>query len=195
MFKYLNQTSMRSNSILNRILILLGIILITTYGCTKDIDNGNNAPTIGDETFYKNLAYAISLCYADIYNQNLAGHSTGTYNKTVNGPMGGTVRITGNISATSSATTFDLVFSMSDVNYFVKKSGYSTNITLSGITTHTGTTIDNKTNVNHQADSLHVKGAVMHDNINREIDNIGEVRINRSFSRISANIFGYTVSW
>lgn len=186
----------RSGSIL-----LTGLVLILITRCSTANDDNNVPETISDDTFYKEIGAAIIFCYNDIYNQNLAGVPTGTQNITADGPMGGTVVITGTDSYddTHGITTVDLELAMTGVKYTYTYTGnnndvWITHITLSGTTTYYGSFSDTYTSVNHQSDNLHVAGTVMHGDIERSIDSSGPVYINRS-SKTSVSIFNNSVSW
>lgn len=184
-----------------KIFSLIIVLFILTNGCMENINDNNDVPTISDEAFYMELGITIINCYTDIYNQNLAGKPTGNHNINANGPMGGTVLITGNscYDKTHNITTTDLVFSMNTVKYtFSYRSSnnktWITEVTLTGNATYAGSFSDSYTSINHQSDNLHIKGSVTYDGIIRNIDMSGNVRINRS-TTISVNIFGNTVTW
>lgn len=171
----------------------MGMLVVLTPSCEKDKDA--EPATISDKNFYGELGNALIHCFIDIYNQNLAGKPTGTQYITASGPMGGTVIITGTTSYdnTHGITTTNLVFEMTDVAYTYSTTSTS-NVTLTGAITYTGSFSDSYTSVNHQSDNLHINGSVTHDGIVRTINMSGEVSINRS-STTTVNIFGYTVSW
>ncbi len=171
----------------------MGIFVMLTSSCKKD----ETTSTISDDNFYKQVGYALVMCYNDIYNQNLAGHSVGNQNLTANGPMGGTVIITGTTgySSNNGITTTDLTFNMTSIKYVTNVSGFATEITLTGAATYTGSFSGDYTSLNHQSDNIHITGSVTRNDIVRKIDTIGTVSINRLTSTITANIFGNTVSW
>ena len=177
-------------------LIVMGMLLMLTNSCGPD--KTVTVPiTISDDNFYYSIGYSLCMCYNDIHNQNLAGHPVGSHNITVNGPMGGTVIITGTdgYSSSTDITTSDLIFSMTSVKYVTNASGFETEITLTGATTFTGSYSDSYTSLNHQSNNLHISGSVTHNDIIRKIDMTGIVSINRLTSSITATIFGNTVSW
>jgi hypothetical protein len=175
-------------------IVLMSFLILFSFSCEKDDEDKKG--TIGDENFYSQLGYALVKCYTDIYNQNLAGHLVGAQNITANGPMGGTVIITGvtGYSTGNDITTTDLVFTMTSIQYTNSSSGYLTDITLNGATTYTGSFSDDYTSVNHQSENMHINGSVTYGDIVRAIDRTGEVSINRS-STTAVNIFGNTVNW
>lgn len=181
--------------------IVMGMLLMLTSGCKKD--EADDVPaTVSDKIFYEQLGVTLIKCYTDIYNQNLAGKPTGQQNITSNGPMGGTVVITGSDSYddTHGITTTNLDFAMTNVQYTYSKSSESgnttatTQVTLTGATTYDGSFSNTYTSVNHQSQNLHIKGSVTYAGTVRNIDMTGNVSINRS-STISVTIFGNTVSW
>jgi len=174
-------------------------MLLIASSCSKD--ESATPATISDENFYKMVGNALINCYVDIYNQNLAGATTGEQNITSAGPLGGSVTITGTTSYdnTHGITGTDLVFTMTGVKYtysFIDNNGnnWTTQVTLSGATTYSGTFSNNYTSVNNQSDNLLINGIVSNEGIKRAIDDSGVVSINRS-SIIVADIFGHTVSW
>ena len=181
------------------IISIMGMLLILISSCTKDDEN--TISTISDDSFYSKLGVTLINCYTDIYNQNLAGQPTGNQNIITNGPMGGTVVITGSDSYDNvhGITTTDLIFSMTEVKYIYTYTGsnnktWISEVILSGVTTYYGSFSDTYTSINHQSNNLNINGSVSYDGIVRSIDMSGQVSINRS-STISVNIFGNTVSW
>jgi hypothetical protein len=168
--------------------------------CVVSCEKENETTEISDENFYKEIGIALVDCYTDIYNQNLAGKSTGDKNLSANGPMGGTVNIKGNTSYdnTHGITMTDLVFTMDKVKYtYTNGSGDNTWITeikLTGATTYSGSFSSTYTSVNHQSENLYISGIVTKGGSSRKIDMSGNVNINRS-TKISVNIFGNSVSW
>ncbi len=180
-------------------ILALGCLLMLSNSCKKD---ETPAPaSISDNNFYMMLGTSLINCYTDIYNQNLAGVVTGGHNITTEGPMGGTVLITGNTTYdnTHGITTTDLVFSMTNVKYiysYTDSSGktWSVQVTLTGYTTYVGSFSNTYTSVNHQSDNLYINGTVSYDGVTRSIDSAGGVSINRS-SVTAVTIFGHSVSW
>lgn len=162
--------------------LLIATLLAPTPAC--------NTEKISDDVFYECLAKAVAYCYMDIGNQNLAGSPTGTQNMTVNGPMGGTVVITGSNSASGSIVTEDLVFTMTNVKYI----WLDTEITLNGSTTCKGSHSDNYESLSYVAGNMHITGSVEKDGDTRTLDETGTVNYN-SASTHSADILGHSVSW
>jgi len=181
----------KKTTLLTFLFVLIASISFVTNSCKKDDTSG----PISDVNFYRQIGTTLIHCINDIYNQNLAGRPTGTQNINVNGPMGGTVLITGTDSYdnTHGITTTDLVLSMTNVSY-TYSSEYSTTITLTGPITYTGSFSNSYTSINHQSANLQITGSVTKDGTDRNIDMTGEVSINRS-SSITVNIFGNIVTW
>lgn len=180
--------------------LILGMLCMLTNSCK--VEDGADPVTVSDEIFYQQLGYTIIKCYTDIHNQNLAGKPTGTQNITSNGPMGGTVTITGSNSydSTHGITTTDLIFALTNVveNYSsTSASGNTTcttQVTITGAATYKGSFSATYTSLNHQSQNLHVVGSVTYAGVVRTIDKTGQVSINRS-STTSVNLFGNNVSW
>jgi len=175
------------------LMMLSACVMLFVSGCKKDDEEEDTPPpTMSDDSFYKDIAVGLINCYVDIYNQNLAGTTTGNVNITVNGPMGGTVTITGTsgYDNTHGITTLDLLYTMTNIKYV---NAY-VNLTLTGGSTYTGSFSDDYTSVNHQSDNLYIKGTVTRNTITRAIDMTGEVSINRT-TGTTAIIFGHTVIW
>ncbi len=174
-------------------------MLILSNSCKKD--DTSTPASISDNNFYMLLGTSLINCYTDIYNQNLAGVVTGSHTINTDGPMGGTVLITGNTTYdnTHGITTTDLMFSMTNVNYIYSYTDgnsktWSVHVTLTGPTTYLGSFSNTYTSVNHQSGNLYIKGSVSYDGVTRTIDSMGTVSINRS-SVIAVTIFGHSVSW
>lgn len=180
--------------------LFIVIFSLLTNSC-KEEDNSDQV-TVTDKIFYEQIGYTIIKCYTDIYNQNLAGKPTGTQNITTNGPMGGTVKITGTSSydSTHSITTTDLTYTLTNVvaNYSAASTTGSTTcttqITITGVASYKGSFSSTYTSLSHQSQNLHVVGSVTYAGVTRNIDQTGQVNINRS-STVSATLFGNTVNW
>jgi len=181
-------------------LLMMGLLCMLTSSCVEEKDA--DPATVSDELFYEQVGYTIIKCYTDIYNQNLAGKPTGSQNITSNGPMGGTVTITGSNSydSTHGITTSDLTFTLNNVVQTYSSTSSSgnttctTQVTLTGVTTYKGSFSNTYTSVNHQSQNLRVVGSVTYGGSVRNIDQTGQVTINRS-STTSVNLFGNNVSW
>ncbi|MBN2172991.1 MAG: hypothetical protein JW731_02585 [Bacteroidales bacterium] len=167
--------------------------------CKKEESDTVNS--ISDNNFYMMIGTSLINCYVDIYNQNLAGKPTGSQNITADGPMGGTVFITGTTTYddTHGITTTDLLFDLYNLNYtytYTDNGGktWQTQLNIIGSTTYSGSFSSDYTSVNHQSENLQIHGTVSYDGTSRMIDSNGPVNINRS-NNTSVNIFGHVVSW
>ena len=193
---------------LNRLLLLLGTLFLLTVpvGCDKNEDDPDPEPVptvISDSNFYLMMSNAITNCFLDVYNQNFAGKPTGKQNITVNGPMGGTVTITGTTAVASNGiNTVDLLYDMNaiKVTYSAKdattKESWVAEFTLTGDTTYKGSfNSTDYTSISHISQSLNIRGSVKFRETTRTIDQTGQISISKTFTRTSVNIFGYTNSW
>lgn len=181
-------------------LLIMGILSMLISSCDKS-GTSNDPTTISNDSFYEEIGYTMIKCFTDIYNQNLAGKPTGNQNITADGPMGGTVVITGSDSydATHGITTANLTFSLTSVKYTYNytdsnNKSWFTQVTLTGDITYTGSFSNSYTSVNHQSDNLYIDGSVTYEGTVRNINASGAVSINRS-STTSVNIFGNNVAW
>lgn len=180
--------------------IIMGMLFMLTTSCEKEIKT--DPVVVSDKIFYEQLCSAIVKCYTDVYLQNLAGKPTGNQNITNSGPMGGSVVITGSnsVDITHDITMTSIIITMTNAAYsntVLSASGTTsctTEITLTGATTYNGSFSDTYTSLNYQSQNLHVMGSVTYAGTVRNIDQTGQVTINRS-SKISANLFGNNVSW
>ena len=181
-------------------LLIMSFILILAVSCEK-LGTTDQSGTISDDSFYEEVGYTMIKCLTDIYNQNLAGKPTGNQNITADGPMGGTVVITGSntYDATHGITTANIVMSLNSVKYtynYTDKNNknWFTQVTLTGDITYTGSFSDSYVSLNHQSDNLNIIGSVTYEGTVRNISGSGSVSINRS-STISVDIFGNNVAW
>lgn len=178
---------MKNNKSIYAVLIALVFSLITS--CNKS----EKSKTMSDDTYYKEIAYCLSKCYSDVYNQSLAGKPVGYQNFTTTGPMGGSIEITGNTTQdnTNNITTTDLVFAMNDVSY----STTSTNLNQTGSVTYKGSFSPNHNNTSHLSNSLRLSGKVTKDGVTRNVDLNTTISINVTKTTVSATIDGHNVNW
>jgi hypothetical protein len=173
----------------NIVLTAAFITLLAFSGCKKE------TAAISDADFYKYISKALVDCYISIYNQNVAGYPVGAIDKTVNGPLGGSIHITGNTTGSGTSTSTDLLFSLTQVPYVYQNGNWKVTITLTGDVTYNGNFSGGYSSVNHQSSSLAVTGSVDYAGTSRSIDMVGNVSINRNSTRTSAIIFGHSVSY
>lgn len=145
-----------------RNLLIFSIILIVTLACG---DYSKNTNKLSQKDIDKYTGYAIVDAIAQIYNINLAGKPTGGVNLEANCPMGGGVKITGNVgfSQNNGITTVDLTFVMTDC-----KSNKHTENNIDTSFTFTGTIVwkgsfDSSREynaTNYQAEQLKMQGTI-----------------------------------
>lgn len=117
---------------MKRLISLFVALFILTpiiyYGCSED--STSPASKCDQSCQDDNTAYGLVHTYNFIWNQHFAGQPTGTHDKTVNGPKGGTIHITGTTaySTSNGINTVHLVFEMTnckglDENYSLTFNG------------------------------------------------------------------------
>ncbi len=171
------------------LLAFLIVLLLGISGCKKE------DTVITDADFYKNTSAALVDCYVAIYNQNIAGYPEGAVDKTVSGPLGGDVHITGSTTASSSTTTTDLLFTLTNVPYVYHNGDWTVTLTLTGDVTYNGSFSGVYKSINHQSANLSVDGTVAYKQTTRNMDMTGSVSINRNNNTVTAVIFGHAVSY
>ena len=126
--------------------------------CLQDGPSTLSQTTVDDDT-----AIALADGADDIYNQNLAGKTTGNQSVTANCPVGGSVHITGTVGfdSTHNITTVNLTYVMTGCKVSVVSPMGGVNVALSmdGTMTETGSW-DGSTyqSVNYQAMGLTMSG-------------------------------------
>ncbi len=171
------------------LLVILVTSLLSISACKKE------DTVINDTDFYKNISAALVENYVAIYNQNVAGYPEGAVDKTVSGPLGGTVHITGSTTASGSTTTTDLLFTLTQVPYVYQSGDWTVNLTLTGDVTYNGSFYGVYKSINHQSSNLRMQGAVIYKQTTRNVDMAGTVSISRNNSDVTAVIFGHAVSY
>ena len=171
------------------LLVILVTSLLSISACKKE------DTVINDTDFYKNISAALVENYVAIYNQNVAGYPEGAVDKTVSGPLGGTVHITGSTTARGSTTTTDLLFTLTQVPYVYQSGDWTVNLTLTGDVTYNGSFYGVYKSINHQSSNLRMQGAVIYKQTTRNVDMAGTVSISRNNSDVTAVIFGHAVSY
>jgi hypothetical protein len=152
-----------------------------------------------DESFYKDVAWGIMTGLADIYNQNIAGTPSGAIDVTANGPFGGTVHITGTTSYSESngIQTVHLLYDMSNcrVSSTSSSSDLNVDLTLNGVLSEDGSWSASYVSVSYSSDALAVDGVSTRGTKERDVNDTTTFHANRTSSGISAELFGFTVSW
>lgn len=179
-----------------RFLALLTVIpLLATLStsCTKDRNKYD------DEQFYKDVAWGLMTGLVDIYNQNLAGTPTGAIDKTAPGPFGGTVHITGTTSYDqgNGIQTVHLQYDMIGcrISSTSSSSDLNVDLTLNGVISEDGSWSSTYTSLSYGCDALDVDGVSTRGTRERTVDDMTAFKANRTSSGISAELFGFKVSW
>ncbi|MCX6842287.1 MAG: hypothetical protein NTX53_08420 [candidate division WOR-3 bacterium] len=152
-----------------------------------------------DESFYKDVAWGIMTGLSDIYNQNIAGTPSGAIDITASGPFGGTVHITGTTSYDqgNGIQTVHLKYDMSQcrVSSTSSPSDLNVDLTLNGVISEDGSWSSTYVSVSYGSDALSVSGVSQRGAKERDINNTTAFKANRTSSGISAELFGFKISW
>jgi hypothetical protein len=174
-------------------IVALCLFVLPNLSCTRDKNKYD------DELFYKDVAWGIMTGLVDIYNQNIAGTPTGPVDMVANGPFGGTVHITGTTShdQVNGIQTVHLQYAMSDcrVSSTSSPSDLNVDLTLNGVIEEDGTWSSTYTSLSYRSDALDVNGVSTRGSKDRSVDNSTTFKANRTSSGISAELFGFKVSW
>ena len=174
-------------------IVALSLFVLPNMSCTKDKNK------YGDELFYKDVAWGIMTGLVDIYNQNIAGTPTGPVDITANGPFGGTVHITGTTSYDqgNGIETVHLRYDMIGcrISSTSSSSDLNVDLTLNGIVSEDGTWSATYTSLSYRSDALDVNGVSTRGTKDRSVNNTTTFKANRTSSGISAELFGFKVSW
>lgn len=175
------------------ILLLLPFLVATTTSCEEE--------DVSDENMYTNVSRSITSCISDIYNQNLAGNPTGSVNITAEGPLGGTVILSGSGSLSDNGLmVLDFSYELQNVKYIYVSQYYTTEITLTGTLTEKGSfkNEDYFKSVSYKSSNMHINGSIYYTQNNkmtRDINLSGDISINAGWSTTNSIICGYTVSY
>jgi hypothetical protein len=175
------------------VLVVIPLLATLSMSCTKDRNKYD------DELFYKDVAWGIMTGLVDIYNQNIAGTPTGVIDVTAAGPFGGTVHITGTTSYDqgNGIETVHLQYDMSDcrVSSTSSSSNLNVDLTLNGVISEDGSWSSTYTSLSYGSDALDVNGVSTRGAKERSADDTTTFKANRTSSGISAELFGFKVSW
>jgi hypothetical protein len=173
------------------VLVAVPLFATLNLSCTKD--------KYDDELFYKDVAWGIMTGLVDIYNQNIAGTPTGPVDITAAGPFGGTVHITGTTSFDSNngIETVHLQYDMIGcrVSSTSSASDLNVDLTLNGVISEDGTWSSTYTSLSYRSDALGVNGVSTRGTRDRTVNSTTTFKANRTSSGISAELFGFKVSW
>ncbi len=183
-------------------LILLSMMLIISSlftACVSDDDNSANY--ISDKNFYSFLSYAIVVLEADAYNQNFAGKPTGNIDADVEGPYGGSIKVTGSTNRASDVdiTTVDLTYTLVNVKQIVTSTDGKLvcNATLNGTLKVKGSFNESYKSMSFNSPDMSISGTMTYGSAEREIDEQGDVSISASHHKgqTRGEIFDHTFSW
>ncbi len=168
-----------------------GIFLFAISGCS--LNEGDLI--LNQEKQDEYTAYALVDVFWFLWNQNIAGHPTGAWDITVNGPLGGTVHIIGNnsIDQSNGINTLHLEMEMNEC-YGIKNDVYDMHFT--GTIKADGTFNDESKAITYVSSSLSYYGTVGPEKYETEINETAcQVNLSESFSMLSGVIDGRTFSW
>ena len=181
--------------------ILLSMMLIIASLFTACADDDNSIDFISNKTFYDFLSYAIVVLESDTYNQNFAGKPTGNVDADVEGPYGGSIKVTGSTDRASDVdiTTVDLTYTLVNVKQIVTSSDGKLvcNATLNGTLKVKGSFNESYRSMSFNSPDMSIKGTMTYGSAEREIDEQGDVSISASHHKgqTRGEVFGQTFSW
>ena len=189
---------------------LIVIMLITNlsgiFGCFGSDDSDNEPTPFPQSMLDKELTAAINKNVSDIYNQNLAGKSTGNKDETFSCPLGGEALLTGNVGydKTHGITTVDLTYAMTDCmsanTHTSGTNNINVSITLNGSLKWTGSFGNDYTNTSSQAQGLQISGTATHTRyeaatIDQTCDFSASTSYSGSSGSVTAILCGRDASW
>ena len=181
--------------------ILLSVILSFALWLTACADDDNSADFISDKNFYSFLSYAIVVLEADTYNQNFAGKPTGNIDADVEGPYGGSIKVTGSTNRASDVdiTTVDLTYTLVNVKQIVTSTDGKLvcNATLNGTLKVKGSFNESYKSMSFNSSDMSISGTMTYGSAEREIDEQGDVSISGSHHKgqTRGEVFDHTFSW
>jgi hypothetical protein len=141
--------------------VLIGLIF-SGSACQHITQPEPASTTLSQAAIDADVVWAIDHGIVDIYNQNVAGKPAGNQSISTNGPLGGTVVITGSDSYASNngITTADLAFGMTNCK-ITENGGDVISLSLSGSVVEKGSwDSQGYESLNFQSQSLRVVGTV-----------------------------------
>ena len=181
--------------------ILLSLMLIIASLFTACADDDNSVDFISDKNFYSFLSYAVVVLEADTYNQNFAGKPTGNIDADVEGPYGGSVKVTGSTNRASDVdiTTVDLTYTLDNVKQIVTSTDGKLvcNAILNGTLKVKGSFDESYKSMSFNSSDMSIKGTMTYGSAEREIDEQGDVSISASHHKgqTRGEVFDHTFSW
>lgn len=181
--------------------VLLSMMLIIASLFTACADDDNSVDYISNKTFYDFLSYAIVVLEADTYNQNFAGKPTGNVDADVEGPYGGSIKVTGatNTASDVDITTVDLTYTLVNVKQIVTSTDGKLvcKVTLNGTLKVKGSFSDSHKSMSFNSSDMSATGIMTYGTAEREINEQGSVSISASHNKgqTRGEVFDQTVSW
>ena len=181
--------------------VLLSMMLIIASLFTACADDDNSVDYISNKTFYDFLSYAIVVLEADTYNQNFAGKPTGNVDADVEGPYGGSIKVTGatNTASDVDITTVDLTYTLVNVKQIVTSTDGKLvcKATLNGTLKVKGSFSDSYKSMSFNSPDMSATGIMTYGTAEREINEQGSVSISASHNKgqTRGEVFDQTVSW
>ncbi len=153
--------------------------------------------TYTDELTKNDLTWGIMDAVKDIYNQNVAFQSS-IVNKTVNCPVGGTVKITGTATSNSGSTTVNLKYEMAGCKVMSVSSDKSlqTSLTMNGTINEKGFWNSTSKSLSYSAAPLSYAGTLTRTNCGTvTINETCEVNISKTDSGTTGYLCGSAFTW
>ena len=172
------------------VLLTVALILFLVSGCS--IGEGDTVLTQEKQDEY--TAYGLVDMFWFIWNQNIAGQPVGVKDFTVDGPLGGSIHVTGytEYSSSTEINTLHLVCEMTA--FYGMKDEYDLQFT--GTVNVDGTFSDAYKAITHSSSSLSYSGNVGTGDFDTEVSSNGsDFDIAETRTVISGTIDGRTFSW
>ncbi len=178
------------------IVLVLFIPVLFCLSCESDTDN--TGKSLNQEDLDNYVAFAYSRAFWFIWNQNIAGTSTGAKDFTASGSVGGSVHVTGSAGVDGNGiNTFDLSFAMTDY----ANSTEDTSVAFTGTVNCKGSFKnegggDDYTTIAHTSEHISYSGRVDTDDTDTKVEDSGYLGISETANDLSGTIcgrdFGYS---
>lgn len=172
------------------VMLTVALILFLVSGCSV----GGVDTVLTQEKQDEYTAYGLVDMFWFIWNQNIAGQPVGTKDFTVDGPLGGTIHVTGytEYSSSTEINTLHLVCEMTA--FYGMRDEYDLQFT--GTVNVDGTFSDTYKAVTHTSSSLSYSGSVGTGDFTTEVSSNGsDFNIAETRTVISGTIDGRNFSW
>jgi len=168
-----------------RVQATIGILIVAllVMGCG---DSPTTPAAPSQEDIDSNVGYGITCCFTFIWNQNIAGTSSGPIDITVPGPQGGTVHIYGTTSNNGDIQICDLILEM----LACESSNTYYDLALTGSLHCSGSWSDDYKAMSYLSDLLTFVGTVTISGTTIEVDETGTIAITATLNSLSGEICG-----